>query len=83
MECAHLDILIVPVSKGKLPICKNAGRSYGRSFYSPTIFQLRQFCRKHDHARCPFYLRNEEVACMETIIPAINKPLAPKKNIAG
>ena len=81
MECAHLDVWLVPVSKAKLSICKKVGRSYGRSFYSPTIFQLQEYCRSNEHARCPFYLRDEEDGSVEPIIPTKNQPGAPKRNI--
>jgi hypothetical protein len=82
MECVHLDLWVVPVSNAKMSICKKVGRSYGRSFYSPTIFQLQEYCRKNEHARCPFYLRNEEDQSVEAIIPASSQSGGPKTNIA-
>ena len=75
MECAHLDLWVVPISQAKLPICKKVGKSYGRSYYSPTIFQIQEYCRKNEHARCPFYLRDEEDVSIE--------PVTSKADLAG
>jgi len=79
MECAHLDVWLVPISKAKLSICKKVGRSYGMSFYSPTIFQLQEYCRKNEHTRCPFYLRNDVNGMIEPIIPTQDRSSTPEK----
>jgi len=55
MECPHLDTWIIPISQAKLTVCKHAGKAYGTSYYSPTVFQVKQFCRKEEYPRCPFY----------------------------
>ena len=81
MECAHLDLWVVPISQAKLPICKKVGKSYGRSYYSPTIFQIQEYCKKEEHARCPFYLRDKEDGSIEPLIPTEDQPETPKRNI--
>ena len=83
MECAHLDLWVVPVSQAKLPICKKVGKSYGRSYYSPTIFQVQEYCKKKEHARCPFFLRDDEDGSIESLIPTKTLPLPPKRKIGG
>ena len=82
MECAHLDIWPIPISKAKIPVCRKVVRSYGKSFYSPTIFQIQEYCRTGEHTRCPFYLRNNENGNIEPIIPHKEQSEAPKKNAA-
>jgi len=83
MECVHLDLWVVPVSHAKLPICKKVGKSYGRSYYSPTIFQVQEYCKKKEHARCPFFLRDDEDGSIESLIPTKNQPLPQKRKIEG
>ena len=56
MECPELDTWVVPVSGVSISVCREMGSTYGRNYYSPTIFQLQQFCRKADHKRCPFLI---------------------------
>ena len=58
MDCPNIDILIVPVSKARLPVCKKAGTAFSNSYYTPTVFQLQQFCRRDDFARCPFFIKS-------------------------
>ncbi len=82
MECAHLDVWLVPVSKAKLSICKKVGRSYGMSFYSPTIFQLQEYCRKNEHARCPFYLRDDVNGSIEPLISSKDQSGVPERTVS-
>ena len=62
MKCPDLDVLVVPISKVKLLICKESERTSCSSYYSPTVFQLQQFCRKDNYKRCPFLLKMKKVA---------------------
>lgn len=82
MECAHLDLWVVPVSKAKVAICKKVGRSYRRAFYSPTMFQIEEYCRKNEHARCPFYLRDDVSGSIEPFIPSKDQSGVPKSTVS-
>jgi hypothetical protein len=28
--------------------------------YSPSLFQLSEYCKKHSHKKCPFYMNNRD-----------------------
>jgi predicted sulfurtransferase len=28
--------------------------------YAPSLFQLSEYCRKHSHKKCPFYMDNRD-----------------------
>ena len=73
MECSHLDIWLIPISKAKLSICKKVGRRYGRFFYSPSIFQLQEYCRKNQHKRCPFFMRSDGEVGINPVVSPVKR----------
>jgi len=51
MACPYLVKLSLAICKARNCICKT-----DESPYTPSAFQLAEYCRSKDHKKCPFYL---------------------------
>jgi len=57
MKCPYFAIWEVPVSKARIGVCSEVEKSYSQAFYSPSMFQVKEYCKGISYKRCPFYLK--------------------------
>lgn len=56
MKCPYLDIREIHVSETRVRICKGTRKAGSSDYYTPTVFQLQEYCKNKCYERCPFYL---------------------------
>jgi len=72
MKCPYFGIWEVPVSKARIAVCSEVEKSYGQAFYSPSMFQVKQYCKGESYKRCPFYLKVYRKKISDSPLPLKN-----------
>ncbi|MDH3974237.1 MAG: hypothetical protein OEV42_08155 [Deltaproteobacteria bacterium] len=70
MKCPYFALWEVPVSKAMIAVCSEVQKSYGQAFYSPSMFQVKEYCKGEAYKRCPFYIKVYRESFSEPYLPS-------------